>query len=215
MSSQGERGAVCRSTAKGAEGWPGVKLTEADRLERARRGELSSRPARVELYVSPITGTAGVRFQDAEGRTHSAGDVTSLPGTRHTSPVSDELTSAALAEIRKRGFQVVRGAYWQHNSDRAHLAIEPTTGYLEYVERRFGPEPVIPQTPGVTFRRAQRGRWIATVSTGETYALTWSPALGGDQWRVWGGPQYTKLIRTATRQEKALFVLKYPAHAHF
>ncbi|MET9779245.1 hypothetical protein ABZ023_34215 [Streptomyces sp. NPDC006367] len=53
---------------------------------------------------------------------------------------------------------------------------------------------------------------VIDTADGERYALTWSPQIGGDRWTVWGGPQYTKLVRSGSQNE-ALFVLKYPAHA--
>ncbi|MGW3202391.1 hypothetical protein ACWDBD_49495 [Streptomyces sp. NPDC001118] len=195
---------------------PAAQLTEADRLDRARRGELALRPSMVEVYVSPIMHTASLRFTDGEGRTPTESDVTALPGTGHTSPMAEDLLSAAGDLITKRGFTYARGAYWDQDPDephRARVAIVPTAAYLAYVERQFGPEPAIPETPGVTFRRMQRGWWQATAPDGRTYALTWSPTLDGDRWRVWGGPQFTTLIRATKRLDKVLFVLKHPAHA--
>ncbi|MEU6332839.1 hypothetical protein ABZ851_37180 [Streptomyces sp. NPDC047049] len=199
-----------------AEARPAAQLTEAERLDRARRGELASRPCMVEVYVSPIMQTASVRFTDAEGRTATASDVISLPGAGRTSPLADDLLSAAAELIVKRGFRYADGAYWDltpGEPHRARVAIVPTAAYLAYVERRFGPEPVIPETPGVTFRRTQRGWWEATAPDGRVHALTWSPAVDGDVWRVWSGPQFTTLVRSTKRLEKALFVLKHPAHA--
>ena len=191
-----------------------TQRSEAQARARDRQAEERTRPAQVELYVSPVMGTAALRFQDAQGHTHAPGDVISLPGTKHVSPVSDELTGAALAEVRTRGFRAVRGAYWQQNASRAQLAIEPTRTYLNYVERRFGPLPEIPAIEGATVTpRTQRGWWDVLTADDERYALTWSPQIGGDRWTVWGGPHYTRLVRSTTDQAKALFVLRHPAHA--
>ncbi|MBV9024919.1 MAG: hypothetical protein JO362_14290 [Streptomycetaceae bacterium] len=205
-----------RATHQREEVRPVVRLTEAERLERARCGELASRPSMVEVYVSPIMHTAAVRFTDEEGRTQVDSDVRSLPGTGHASPMADDLLCAAGELIMKRGFNYAPGAFWDlvpGKSDRARVAIVPTAEYLAYVERRFGPEPIIPDTPGVTFTRTQRGWWQATAPDGRVYALTWTPALDGDGWRVWGGDQFTELIRSTTRLDKALFVLEHPSHA--
>ncbi|WP_329235889.1 hypothetical protein [Streptomyces canus] len=195
---------------------PVAEVAESERLDRARRGEQATRPTTAVVYVSPIMHTASVRFTDAEGRTANPSDIASLPGTRHTSPMADDLLDAAFDLITKRGFAVKFGAYWDQvpdQPDRARVAIVPTPAYLAYVERRFGPEPAIPETAGVVFTRKQRGRWEATASDDRVYALTWSPAVEGDTWRVWGGPQFTDLIRSTKQLGKALFVLKYPAHA--
>lgn len=195
---------------------PADTPTEAERLDRARRSELATRPTTAVVYVSPIMHTASCRFTDVDGRTYDPSNIVSLSGARHTSPMADDLLSAAHDQITKRGFATAPGAYWDQvpgEPDRARVAIVPTPAYLAYVERCFGPEPVIQDVPGVTFARKQRGRWEATASDGRTYAFTWSPAVAGDTWRVWGGDQFTELIRSTQRLDKALFVLKHPAHA--
>ncbi|MCZ1011974.1 hypothetical protein [Streptomyces lydicus] len=191
-----------------------IQHSEAEARECDRRAEERTRPTQVELYVSPLMGTAALRFQDAQGHTHAPRDVISLPGTKHVSPVSDELTGAALAKVSSRGFRVVRGAYWQQNGSQAQLAIEPTRSYLDYVERRFGPLPEIPAIEGATVTpRTQRGWWDVRTADEEQYALTWSPQIGDDRWTVWGGPDYSRLVRSTTNQAKALFVLRHPEHA--
>ncbi|MFI1203526.1 hypothetical protein ACH4VR_29540 [Streptomyces sp. NPDC020883] len=175
--------------------------------------------------MCPITGSASLRWIDAEGRVcPSLWEPVPLPG-RHTHALGDEVLEHAWTALAKRGFACARGAYWQPHThtatttpdaerpERACLAIEPTRAYLELQARRFGPSPQLPTTPGVTFKTTQPGQWWATIADGRTFLLTWAPHLNGDLWCVWGGPQHSELIRSTTVMDKALFVLRHPSHA--
>ncbi|MGW2658524.1 hypothetical protein ACWC1D_33355 [Streptomyces sp. NPDC001478] len=185
---------------------------EGQACERDRRAEERTRPTSAHVHVSPLSGRATLHLIGADGGQNH--EPIRLDGS-HRSP-QDAGADAAITALVKAGFRCAPGAYWrQHTTrrDTAVLAIVPTRAYLSYNERRFGPRPEVPAIEGTTITaRTQRGWWDVTTADGERYALTWSPRIGGDQWTVWGGPRYTKLIRSGS-QNKALFVLKHPAHA--
>ena len=164
-----------------------VHSSEADRLELDRRCEERTRPATVELYVSPA-GSAVVRFLNTAGHVHGGRDVVRLGGM-YTGPHDRQARTAAAAETAKRGFTAAgtgRLAWTKHATGAARAAIQPTADYLSHVARQFGPAPEIPQVEGLTATATRRGWWEVTGGR-ETYWLTWSPALSADRWTVWGG----------------------------
>jgi len=57
--------------------------------------------------------------------------------------------------------------------------------------------------PGMRVHPTQRGRWQVCYQNRRFWDLTWQPTLTGDVWRVWSGPQRTKLTvpRAATAAE--------------
>ncbi|MFF5019038.1 hypothetical protein [Streptomyces sp. NPDC001165] len=180
--------------------------------ERDRKAEERTRPASAQVYVSPSSGRATLHLIGADGVENH--EPVKLDGS-HRSPEGAG-ADAAITALGKAGFRCAPGAYWRQHAtrrDTAVLAIVPTRAYLAYNERRFGPRPEVPAIEGATITaRTQRGWWDVTTADGERYALTWSPQIGGDRWTVWGGPQYTKQVRSGSQTE-ALFVLKHPAHA--
>ena len=169
-----------------------LNFSAGDRLEFARRGEERMRPIAAELYVSPyMNGGAVVRFLDKAGHHHGGRDLIRLAGT-HTGPDDPAARIAAAVEIAKRGFtnaSTGRPAWTEHRTDTARIAIRPTAAYLDYVARQFGPVPDVPETDGLTAKATQRGWWEVNGAR-EPYWLTWSPALDGDKWTVWGGVPY-------------------------
>lgn len=189
-----------------------AEQAEERACERDRKAEERTRPTSAQVYVSPISGRATLHLIGADGGQNH--EPIKLDGS-HRSP-QDAGANAAITALGKAGFRCAPGAYWrQHTTrrDTAVLTIVPTRAYLAYNERRFGPRPEVPTIEGATIKaRTQRGWWDVTTADGERYALTWSPQIGGDRWTVWGGPQYTKLVRSGSQNE-ALFVLKHPAHA--
>ncbi|MGX5186307.1 hypothetical protein ACWKT5_26885 [Streptomyces avermitilis] len=189
-----------------------AEQAEERACERDRAAEERTRPTSAQVYVSPSSGRAILHLIGADGGQNH--EPIKLDGG-HRSP-QDAGADAAITALGKAGFRCAPGAYWRPHAtqrDTAVLAIVPTRAYLAYIERRFGPRPEVPVIEGVTITaRAQRGWWDVTTADGERYALTWSPQIGGDRWTVWGGPQYTKLVRSGSQNE-ALFVLKHPAHA--
>lgn len=180
--------------------------------EQDRKAEERTRPTSAQVYVSPLSGRATLRLIGTGGGQNR--ESIKLDGS-HRSP-QDAGADAAITALGKAGFRCAPGAYWRQHAtqrDTAVLEIVPTPAYLAYNERRFGPRPVVPEVAGTTITaRTQRGWWDVTTADGERYALTWSPQITGDRWTLWGGPQYTKLIRSGS-QNKVLFVLKHPAHA--
>ena len=171
----------------------GTTISETTRLRLARRSEERTRPHTAELYVSPITQGAVVRFLDKEGHLPSGNHVVSL-GCMDAGPGDKTARTAAAEVIAERGFATVTAggsAWWEHDDDTVRIAITPTAAYLAYVARRYGPLPDIPETAGLTFEATQRGWW--RVDGAGPYWLTWSPALNGDWWTVWGGVAYEGL----------------------
>ncbi|MET8681981.1 hypothetical protein ABZW18_31495 [Streptomyces sp. NPDC004647] len=206
-----------------AEERPALRMPEERRRQLCRQSEERYRPVAVYVYLSPITGGAALRWLDAEERDcANLWDPVPLEG-RHAHAMRDEVLNEAGAVLAKRGFNYARGAYWEPYARRgtvnavrpeaARVAIVPTRAYLDYQARRFGPLPQLPQVPGVRFKTTQRGQWWATLADGPTFLLTWSPMLDGDRWHVWGGAQHSELIRSTRFMDKALFVLRHPAHA--
>lgn len=215
MTTQTERAAAHRLDAAGADDRPRLEWSEADARERDRKAEERTRPVTAELTRNRGTRETVVRMLGESGAVRDTAHV--IPLRIPHDVRQDEAEGAAAEALRKAGFRPVPGWTWTEvgadaSRRRWRVAIEPTAAYLAYNERRFGPLPTIPETPGVTFRRIRGGRWEATAPDGRTYALTWQPLIEGDQWRVWGGPQHSELIRSTTRPEKALFVLRHPSH---
>ncbi|QPL14139.1 hypothetical protein QEH48_gp110 [Streptomyces phage TurkishDelight] len=234
---QGDRGGVTQASAAGRraahrlaaeerpEERPARTMPRDRALELARQSEERYRPTAVYVYVSPVTRTAALRWLDAEGRDcPGLWEPVPLEGL-HGHAMQEEVLNAAGLVLAKRGLTYERGAYWQPYAHRgatvdteqpeaARVAITPTPAYLDFQARRFGPVPELPEVPGVTFEATQRGQWRATITgDGRTFLLTWSPRLDGDRWHVWGGDQHSELVRSSTSMDKALFVLRYPAHA--
>ncbi|MEU5434506.1 hypothetical protein AB0G73_14180 [Streptomyces sp. NPDC020719] len=176
---------------------PLLTLTEAQRLDLARRGELASRSVAAEIYTSYSLGSSVLRLLGRHGSTHFASDVIPLNvgGQPKDGAMTHEVLNAAGEVLARRGFTHARGARWAPyartgtphptHPDTARVPIVPTAAYLSYVERRFGPEPEFSAPDGMPFRRTQRGMWIHTDSSGRTLRLTWSPVLNGDRWRLW------------------------------
>ncbi|MFI6469802.1 hypothetical protein ACIBL5_05990 [Streptomyces sp. NPDC050516] len=174
-----------------------VKLTEAQRLDHARRGEFGSRPAAAEIYTSPYLGGTVLRLLSKEHRVASHRDVIRL--SIEMCPVHGAMTDGVLDAASKvlalRGFNYAPGAKWAPYArtgtphptrpDTTRVAIVPTDAYLAYVQRRFGPEPEFTAPDGMAFKRAHRGMWTRINSRGGMLRLTWSPALDGDIWRLW------------------------------
>ncbi|WP_433341681.1 hypothetical protein [Streptomyces sp. CA-253872] len=182
-----------------------------------RRCEERNRPTVAHVYVSPITGSATLRWLDVRGRdTESLWEPSALPGTQYPHAMAPALHSEAGAFLARKGFRPAPGARWQPsalgNGDAtarpggARIAIEPTAAYLDWQERRFGPVPELPDAPGVTIRATQRGQWVCQRGP-RSYLLTWSPALGGDRWRLWGGDTHSTLVRTSATAGGALAAL--------
>ncbi|MEV5283374.1 hypothetical protein ACFYMW_35755 [Streptomyces sp. NPDC006692] len=189
-----------------------AEQAEEQACERDRKAEERTRPTSAQVYVSPLSGRATLHLIGADGGQNH--EPIKLDGS-HRSP-QDAGADAAITALGKAGFRCAPGAYWRQHAtrrDTAVLAIVPTRAYLAYNERRFGPRPVVPAIADTTIKaRTQRGWWDVITADGERYALTWSPQITGDRWTLWGGPQYTQLIRSGS-QDKVLFVLKHPAHA--
>ncbi|WP_413808150.1 hypothetical protein [Streptomyces sp. OE57] len=224
VSAAGRRAAHRLAAKERPEERPALTMPVDRALELARQSEERYRPTAAYVYVSPITRTASLRWLDAEGRDcPGVWEPVPLEG-RHAHAMEEEVWNAAGLILAKRGFNCARGAYWQPYARRdamvdagrpeaARVAIVPTRAYLDLQARRFGPAPELPEVPGVTFKTTQRGQWWATVEDGRTFLLAWSPRLDGDRWHVWGGAQHSELVRSSTSMDKALFVLRYPAHA--
>ncbi|MGW2749148.1 hypothetical protein [Streptomyces sp. NPDC001450] len=171
-----------------------VTFTEAQRLEMCRTSEERNRPAAVEVYVSPITGGAALHWIDKSGKNASGWDPVSLED-RHSSAMSDDLHAAAGLILAKRGLNYVPGATWSGDRTRSRVPILPTRDYLKLQERRFGPVPVLQPVDTLAFQpTGDRGWWkVKGAPDGEPYWLTWTPALKGDQWTVWGAIPYEGL----------------------
>lgn len=184
---------------------------EARRLDLARRSEERNRPVRASLFFSRMSGRAVLRLHGPGGGDFC--DPIILDGV-HAGPIQAGPDAAAV--LVKRGFRPASGACWTKSRERldvATLAVVPTADYLSYTARRFGPLPEIPPVDGATITpRRQRGWWTVTTADGQALALTWSPQLGGDRWTVWGGPDFSDLVRSTTDQAKALFVVRHPLH---
>lgn len=201
---------------------PDRTLPEERKLELCRASEERHRPVAVQVYVSPITSGAALRWVNAEGCVSpSLWEPAALDGS-HAHALREEVLNLAGAVLAQRGFTYARGAYWQPapgerdlaRPTTSEVAVVPTRAYLDLQVRRFGPAPEIPEVPGVTFETTQRGQWKATVPDGRAFLLTWTPQMEGDRWIVWGGEQHSNLIRPATTSlDKALFVLRHPSHA--
>ncbi|MFI5864565.1 hypothetical protein [Streptomyces sp. NPDC051546] len=201
---------------------PAPTIPEDRRLELGRASEERHRPVAARVYVSPITSCAALRWVNAEGHdSPTLWDPVRMDGI-HAHALREEVLNVAGAVLAKRGFSCAHGAYWQPapgetdaaRPETSEVAVAPTRAYLDLQARKFGPVPDLPEVPGVTFTTTQRGQWWATVPDGRTFLLTWTPRLDGDRWVVWGGAQHSDLIRPATTSlNKALFVLRNPAHA--
>lgn len=191
---------------------------EKDRrtCELNRRSEERNRPTVAHVSISPVTGSATLRWLDARGRdAENLWKPSALPGTNYPHAMAPALHSEAGALLSRKGFRPAPGARWQYALGKdsatakpgaARIAIEPTAAYLDWQERRFGPAPELPDAPGVTIRATQRGQW-ACERGASSYLLTWSPALGGDRWRLWGGDTLSTLVRSSTTADGALAAL--------
>ncbi|MBC7267423.1 hypothetical protein ACF09G_31590 [Streptomyces albogriseolus] len=179
-----------------------MKLTDAQRLDRARRGEKNTRPVTAEIRVNPHQRTATLRLLGKSGAVELDRNAVPLPG--EWSYECGPLRTAAGEIIAERGFRLDGG--WAELDDlTARTPIVPTGEYLAYVDRMYGPVPelgVLP--PGVTARSVQRGRWQIRKENRRFWDLTWQPRLGGDVWRLWTGPRATQLVATAESPEGAL-----------
>ncbi|MGW9032898.1 hypothetical protein ACWGQ5_55100 [Streptomyces sp. NPDC055722] len=170
---------------------PPVNLTETERLDRARRSEASTRPVTAEVYVSPITRGAVLRLLGASGQAETERNVIRLDGawTSEGGPVRQ----AAADKIHERGYRL-NGGWDVIDDDTARTPIEPTGEYLAYVARKFGPAPDLPELPaGMVAHRTHRGRWSIGYQNRRFWDLTWQPVMAGEVWRIWTGPQRTKL----------------------
>lgn len=214
MTTQDEHPAAHRLATDGTDrrAW-----TEAEALERDRRAEERTRPVTAELVRNRGTRETVVWLLDESGTLCATAHVIRLD-IRHDVR-QDDAEAAASRALVKAGFRPVLGWTWtevgaEASRRRWRIAIEPTADYLSYLERRYGPRPEIPAIDGATVTaRTTRGWWDVTTSDGERYALTWEPQIGGDRWTVWGGENFTRLVRSTTDQAKALFVLRHPSHA--
>ncbi|MFC9342873.1 hypothetical protein ACFT0G_06110 [Streptomyces sp. NPDC057020] len=185
---------------------------EARALDLARESEERTRPVTASVYYSRMSGRAVLRLRSADGG--DSCDPFALDGVHGGAIQAGPDAAAALA---KKGFVSAPGAHWvksRKRLDMATLAIVPTAEYLAYTARRFGPLPEIPPVDGATITpRTQRGWWDVVTADGQALALTWSPRLGGDRWVVWGGPEFSTLVRSTTNLTAALYVIRHPSHA--
>lgn len=218
MSTQAERAAAHRLATDGADNRPRAEWPETEALERDRRAEERTRPVTAELVRNRGTRETVVWMLGPDGTLRGTADVIRLDNVRHDVP-QDEAERTAADALKKAGFRIIPGWTWtevgtEPSRRRWRIAIEPTPAYLSYVERRYGPRPEIPDVPGATITpRDQRGWWDVVTADGQRLALTWSPEIGGDRWRVYGGPTLSHPIGpSTTRLEKALFPIRYPSH---
>ncbi|MFF1678772.1 hypothetical protein ACFVYG_22365 [Streptomyces sp. NPDC058256] len=163
------------------------------------------------------------------GRTEAETDPLSFyPGEITDGAMTEGLLIAAGWHLARLGFNYARGMQWAPHtgSERAEaqraqwspklpegarkqhtarVAIVPTAAYLAYQERRFGPVPDLGDLPpGIYAEPTQRGRWRVSKFNRLFWQLTWTPALDGDRWRVWTGPNATQILITADSAGAAL-----------
>ncbi|MGP3777002.1 hypothetical protein ACTWJ8_39835 (plasmid) [Streptomyces sp. SDT5-1] len=215
------------------------QLSDADRLERSRRGEQAVRPVVAEIRIaSPSAGGgANLRLFDRNGSCtehRHRWNLTEAPAagtSARFAPVDGSLdqgalTAALLAGAEERmqaaGFVRERGARWQaHESGGVHtgrpdpqsvrVRITPTPAYLAFVEAAHGPEPDIPELgDGWSIQRRQRGRWTVRKNLSDFWNLTWQPVIGGACWRVWDERDRTQLLGSAPTAEQALELIGAP-----
>ncbi|MDH6522429.1 hypothetical protein [Streptomyces sp. SAI-090] len=179
-----------------------MKLTDAERLARARRGEENTRPVTAEIRVNAQLRTATLRLLGKSGAVEDDRNAVPLPG--EWSYECGPLRTAAGQIIAERGYRLAGG--WSEIDDlTARTPIEPTGAYLAFVERMYGPAPEVSALPdGVTARSVQRGRWRISKDDRTFWDLTWQPRLDGDVWTLWGGPGATQIVSRSDSPAGAL-----------
>ncbi|MFD3923068.1 hypothetical protein [Streptomyces sp. NPDC058595] len=185
--------------------------SEAERTERARKGEEATRPAVAEIFVNHSTREAGVRLESANGSTQERDFIRlghSVSDDRSTT--AHELISDAVTVIEKRGFFVsVNGepvedleAGWQDGVSQLtrttiRADITPSRAYLDMVNHRYAPRgsydpaPVVDLPAGWSAEPRPWDLWqLNGPDGGAPLALSRRVDLAGVHWALWDGAPY-------------------------
>jgi len=162
---------------------------ERDRYDLTSRGAAGRENDPNGIYLAEITHGA-----NTEGLKIAAGWHLARLAFNYAPGAQWSVHKCSDAEERQRKEWepfMPKGRAWPHT---VRVPIVPTARYLAYVERCYGPAPVLPDVPGLTARQSERHWWQVERADGAVFRVSWSPWLSGDRWTAWAGPQRSKLV---------------------
>lgn len=184
---------------------------EAERTERARKGEEATRPTVAEIFVNYSTREAGMRLESADGSTREHGFVRFGHAVFDGHPTTaQELIPDAVTAIEKRGFFVsVNGepvedpeAGWsdgvsQLTRTTIRADITPSRAYLDMIKHRYAsresydPAPVVDLPDGWSAQPQPWDLWqLSGPEGGVPLTLSRRVDLAGVHWTLWDGMPY-------------------------
>ncbi|MET7487119.1 hypothetical protein [Streptomyces sp. NPDC005538] len=90
----------------------------------------------------------------------------------------------------------------------ARVDLVMTWDHRAYREALYGPVPELPTlAAGMTANSTQRGRWSVCLENRLFLTLSWQPVMGGERWRIWTGPNATRLHSTHPSAPEAVKAL--------